>query len=286
MFITEPSSNSTENSKVDHPAKVSCAASSQSHCAIKESHKVCRNEQRQQIKVLPETSSAAQTAKMKTTVKASQLDFQSVTMNSATRPEVTEPATPQSLHSHHPKCDFASSNMHCSTVGSVNVTLRKHSREEYLMGTGAGKVSERFTPQVAVEPFLIEEAPVRDDSQSDWSLSSNGSTFTSNIHLTTSYPSKNPVNSFSLTGPAVDDLDFGSSVGDNSDVTVYKEIAKKPSGAKPKNYARIKMTKSREPIPGSEDGVIRKACPKSLLSQFKICQQDSGFDSPVSLIQK
>ncbi|MCJ8735943.1 hypothetical protein PDJAM_G00253320 [Pangasius djambal] len=282
--VQEPSSNSRENSKVDHPAKVLCAASSQSHSAITKSHKVCRNEQRQQMNVLAETSSAAQTAKMKTAGKASQPDFKSVKTNAANCPEVKEPATPQTLKSF---CDFASSSAHFSTVGSVNVTLRKHSREEYLMGTEAGKASERFTPQVAVESFLIEEAPVRDDSQSDWSLSSNGSTFTNNIHLT-SYSSKNPgpMNSFSLTGPAVDDLDFGRTIGDNSDVTVYKEIAKKPSGVKPKKHAGIKITKSREPIPGSEDEVIRKACPKSLLSQFKICQQDSGFDSPVSLIQK
>ncbi|XP_026775518.3 centrosomal protein of 152 kDa isoform X2 [Pangasianodon hypophthalmus] len=281
--VQEPSSNS----KVDHPAKVLCAASSQSHSARK-SHKVCRNEQWQQMKVLTETSSAAQTAKMKTTGKASQPDFKSVKTNAANGPEVKEPATPQTLHSCDPKpfCDFASSSAHFSTVSSVNVTLRKHSREEYLMGTEAGKASERFTPQVTAESFLIEEAPVRDDSQSDWSLSSNGSTFTNNIHLTSSYPSKNPGPMNSLTGPTVDDLDFGGIIGDNSDVTVYKEIARKPSGVKPKKHAGIKMTKSREPIPGSEDEAIRKACPKSLLSQFKICQQDSGFDSPVSLIQK
>ncbi|KAF4081363.1 hypothetical protein AMELA_G00160580 [Ameiurus melas] len=276
----EPSSNSTENSKVDH--KVSCAASSQSHSASTESHRVCRNEQRQQMKVLAENSSVGQTAKMKTSGKASQPDFKSVKTNAAKGPEITEPTTPWPLHHHPPKsfCDFASSHVPFSTVGSFNVTLRKHSREEYLMRTEAGKVSE--------QPFLIEEAPVRDDGQSDWSLSSNGSTFSNNIHLTSSYPSKTPqpVSSFSLTGPAVDDLDFGSTIGDNSDVTVYKEIAKKPFGVKPKKYAGSKMTKSRDPVPGSEDEMSRKACPKSLLSQFKISQQDSGFDSPVSLIQK
>ncbi|XP_053498224.1 centrosomal protein of 152 kDa isoform X2 [Ictalurus furcatus] len=284
----EPSSNSTENSKVDH--KVFCAASSQSHSAITESHKVCRNEQRQQMKVLAETSSVGQTVKMRTAGKASRPDFKSVKTNAAKGTEITEPTTPRSLHHHPPKsfCDFASSHVHFNTVDSVNVTLRKHSREEYLMRTEAGKASESFTPRVAVEPFLIEEAPVRDDGQSDWSLSSNGSTFSNNIHLTSSYPSKTPqpVSSFSLTGPAVDELDFGSTIGDNSDVTVYKEIAKKPFGVKPKKYAYSKMTKSRDPIPGSEDEMSRKTCPKSLLSQFKMSQQDSGFDSPVSLIQK
>lgn len=282
MLITEPSTK-----KVNHPAKLSCAASGQSHSAMNEPNEVCRNEQRQQMKVPTET---ARTDKMKTTGRTSQPDLKPVKTNAAKGHEETEPPTPQSLHSHHPKsfCDFASSSAHVSTVSSVNVTLRKHSREEFLMGTEAGKANERFAPEMAVKPFLIEEAPVRDDSQSDWSLSSNGSTFTNYIHLASSYPSKNPepVNPFLLTGPAEDDLDFGSTTGDNSDVTVYKEIVKKPFGVKSKKYAGIKMTKSREPIPGSEDEAFHKACTKSLVTQFKICQQDSGFDSPVSLIQK
>ncbi|XP_046715991.1 centrosomal protein of 152 kDa isoform X2 [Silurus meridionalis] len=282
----DPSSNSTEDSKVDHLAKVSGAPSSQSRSTVTVSHKVCRNEQRQQMKVLTETSSAAQTDKIKTAGKASQPDFKSVKTNAAKVPDVPEPVTPHSLHSHHPKSfrDFASSSAHFSSVGSVNVTLRKQSREEYLTGTETGKASERLTPQVADEPFLVEEAPVRDDGQSDWSLSSNGSIFINNIHLTSSHPGKHPepVKSFSLTGPTLDDLDFGSTAGDNSDVTVYKEIVKKPS----KKYTGIKLTKTREPIPGSEDEAIRKTCTKSLLPQFRICQQDSGFDSPASLIQK
>lgn len=280
LDVQEPSSNSAENFKVDHPAKVSSTAASRSHSAITESFKVCRNEQQQERKVLTETSSSA---KINIARQTSQPDLKSVQMNAAKGPEVTEPTTPNSLHSHYPKsfCD----HVHFSAVGSVNVTLRKQCRDEYLIGRETGKSTERFTPQAAVEPFLLEEAPVRDDGQSDWSLSSNGSTFPNSIQFTHSYPSKNPalVNPFSLTDPAVDNVDFGSSVGDNSDVTVYKDIAKKPPGVKSMRYAGIKMAKSREPIPGSEDEPTRKACPKSLLSQFKLCQQDSGFDSPVSL---
>lgn len=258
-FFTELSSNSTENTRVDHPAKVPCAASSQIYSGI-------------------------------TAGKAFRTNLNSAKTNAAKGPEVTEHATLKSQHSPHPKSfgEIASSSVHFSTVGSVNVTLRKHSREEYLMGAEAGKASERFTPQATVQPLLLEEAPVRDDGQSDWSLSSNGSTFTSNIHLMHSYTGKNsePVNSLSQSGPAEDDLDFGSTIGSNSDVTVYKEIARKTSGVKPMKNTGIKLTKSRQPIPGSEDVAIRKACPKSLLSQFTLCQQDSGFDSPVSKIQK
>ncbi|KAG7323998.1 hypothetical protein KOW79_012014 [Hemibagrus wyckioides] len=279
--VQETSSNSTESSKVDHLAKVSCAPSSQSHSAKTESHKVSRNEQRQHWKVLTESSSTARTPKMKTAGKSSQFNLNSEKTNAAKGPEVIEPR-----HSPHPKssCEIAPSGVHFNTVDSVNVTLRKPSREEYLMGTEAGKASEHFIPRVTVVPFLLKEAPVRDGGQSDWSLSSNGSTFTSNIHLTHSYPSKHPdpLNSFSFPDPAVDDLDFGSTIGDNSDVTVYKEIAKKPSGVKPLKNADVKLTKNRQPIPGSEDEAIRQACPKSLLSQFKLRQQDSGFDSPGS----
>ncbi|XP_027028950.2 centrosomal protein of 152 kDa isoform X1 [Tachysurus fulvidraco] len=252
--VQELSSNSTENTRVDHPAKVPCAASSQIYSGI-------------------------------TSGKASRTNLNPVKTN-AEGPEVTEQATLKTQHSPHAKSfgEIASPSVHFSTVGSVNVTLRKHSREEYLMGAEAGKASERFTPQATVHPLLLEEAPVRDDGQSDWSLSSNGSTFTSNIHLMHSYPGKNsePLNSLSQSGPAEDDLDFGSTIGDNSDVTVYKEIARKTSGVKPMKNTGIKLTKSRQPIPGSEDVAIRKACPKSLLSQFTLCQQDSGFDSPVS----
>ncbi|TSM52318.1 COP9 signalosome complex subunit 2 [Bagarius yarrelli] len=276
--VQEPSLNSA------NPAKVS-SASTQSHSAIAESYRVCRKQQKQEREIFTVTSSSA---KVNTAHKNSQSDIKSAQMNAAKGPEVPEPATPNPLHSYPPKsiCDRADG----STVGSVNVTLRKHSREEYLIGTEKGTSSECFTggKNLTVEPFLLEEAPVRDDGQSDWSLSSNGSTFSSNIVFTHSYPSNNPelVNLLSLTDPTVDNVDFGSSVGDNSDVTVYKEIAKKASGVKLMKYAGINRAKSREPIPGSEDEATRKACPKSLLSQFKLCQRDSGFDSPVSLIQK
>ncbi|RXN26207.1 centrosomal protein of 152 kDa [Labeo rohita] len=165
---------------------------------------------------------------------------------------------------------FAHDSVFNSDVRTPNVTLRKQSREMFLEGFESGR-----TEPSSVQPFLIEEAPVRDDGQSDWSLTSNGSNF-SNIHLTSSYPE--PGKPFSVSCG----LNFGSSIGDNSDVTIYKEIVQPPSYSKPDDR---RTNKQREPVPGSEGHGVKK-CPKSLFSELKVRQQDSGFDSPLALLQK
>ncbi|KAK2867413.1 hypothetical protein Q8A67_025530 [Cirrhinus molitorella] len=161
---------------------------------------------------------------------------------------------------------------HNSVARTPNVTLRKQSREMFMESFESGR-----TEPSSAQPFLIEEAPVRDDGQSDWSLTSNGSNFINNIHLTSSYPE--PGKPFSVNGG----LDFGSSIGDNSDVTIYKEIVQPLSYSKPDDR---RTNKHREPISGSEGHGVRKKCPKSLFSDLKVRQQDSGFDSPLALLQK
>uniref|UniRef100_A0A672SLE0 Centrosomal protein 152 n=1 Tax=Sinocyclocheilus grahami TaxID=75366 RepID=A0A672SLE0_SINGR len=174
------------------------------------------------------------------------------------------PVTPKHTH-------FAHDSVFNSDVRTPNVTLRKHSREMFTEGFGEPS---------SVQPFLIEEAPVRDDGQSDWSLTSNRSNFFNNIHLTSSYPE--PGKPFSVNGG----LDFGSSIGDSSDVTIHKEIVKPPSYAKPSVCVDWRTDKHREPIPGFEGHGVRKMCPKNLFSELKVRQQDSGFDSPLALLQK
>ncbi|XP_016373258.1 LOW QUALITY PROTEIN: centrosomal protein of 152 kDa-like [Sinocyclocheilus rhinocerous] len=166
---------------------------------------------------------------------------------------------------------FAHDSVFNSDVRTPNVTLRKHSREMFTEGFGEPS---------SVQSFLIEEAPVRDDGQSDWSLTSNRSNFINNIHLTSSYPE--PGKPFSVNGG----LDFGSSIGDSSDVTIHKEIVKPHSYAKPNVCVDWRTDKHREPIPGSEGHGVRKMCPKNLFSELKVCQQDSGFDSLLALLQK
>lgn len=287
FYITEPSSNA------ETPANGSTATGQSISATTDSWEDVIKKGQNHQVRSLTETDGAAQTSKLKgikAAGKGAQLNFtKSVRAHSAKGAEVTEQVTPVSLFLRNPKPlgDTSSSTAHDGDVSCSNVTFRKHTREMYLMGKEAGKDNQCLTPRVAVEPFLIEEAPVRDDSQSDWSLSSNGSTFTNNIHLT-SYPSKSAelVRPFPPMNPSVDDLDFGSSIGENSDETVYKEIVKKPSYVKPKPCVGGRTTKSREPIPGSEGEKIHRLCPKSLFSELKMSQQDSGFDSPQYLIPK
>lgn len=161
-----------------------------------------------------------------------------------------------------------------NTDRTTNVTLRKHSRELFVEGFESGK-----TDQSSFKPFLIKEPPVRDDSQSDWSLTSNGSNFVNNVHLMSSYPESGKP--FLRNGPSLGALDLGRSIGENSDVTLYKEIIQ-PS------YSKVgdrRTYKNREPIPGSEGDVLN-SCPKSLFSELKVRQQDSGIDSPLALHQK
>nr|XP_009296420.1 centrosomal protein of 152 kDa isoform X2 [Danio rerio] len=169
---------------------------------------------------------------------------------------------------------FAHDCVFDSDIKTPNVTLRKQSRE---MCMGGGFESGR-AELLANRPFLIEEAPVRDDGQSDWSLTSNSSS----VHLTSSYPgSEKPLLVNSIGG-----LDFERSIGDNSDVTIYKEIIQPQSYSKPNVFVDRRTNKHREPIPGSEGHGVRKMCPKSLFSELKVHQQDSGFDSPLALLQK
>ncbi|TRY89273.1 hypothetical protein DNTS_014786 [Danionella cerebrum] len=132
-----------------------------------------------------------------------------------------------------------------------NLTLRKQSSEGFESGR--------------TDPFLMEEAPVRDGGHSEWSLTSTES----NIHLTSSYPE--PAKPFPIS----------RSVADTSDVTIYKEIVRSQT----RNHGVVdrRVNKRKEPIPRSEGRSVRKICSKGLFSQVGA---DSGFDSPLALPQK
>ncbi|KAG1929549.1 centrosomal protein of 152 kDa [Pimephales promelas] len=129
-----------------------------------------------------------------------------------------------------------------SDVRTPNITLRKQSREMFMEGFESGRAEPS-----AGRSFLIEEAPVRDEGQSDWS----------------------PGKPFSVNGPSLGALDFGSSIGDNSDVKIYKEIVQAPSYSKPSVCVDRRTNKHREPIPGSEGDGVWKMRPKSLFSELK-----------------
>ncbi|XP_076863525.1 centrosomal protein of 152 kDa [Brachyhypopomus gauderio] len=284
--VQVPFSNPETNN--EHLARVSgAAASGQSLSVTAENQEDCKKNQVRHIRSVTETKHALHRAKrggLALGDKTSPPDLLgSVRGSAADGLGVAEHVTPVSLHHRAPKAlaDVASSSVPNGDVSSANVTLRKQSRDVYLIGRESGRTT---SPQVAGDPSLIEEAPVRDAAQSDWSLSSNGPTCT-NVYLT-NYPSKNVVRPLLVAGLPVHDLDFGSTLGDDSDVTVYKEMVKKPTCLKPKQGTGVHTTTAREPIPGSEKERIHALCTKNLFSEFKVRQQDSGFDSPSSHIQK
>ncbi|KAK7117828.1 hypothetical protein R3I94_023148 [Phoxinus phoxinus] len=262
---TQNSQGGSDKTDIGSPAKVLGAAL---HRA--EAHKDGKDNRIHQIYCLTDTNYTSMTAKQ--TAKGFEPDsLKSAVICGSKDPLTVGQVTQKYTH-------FQDSVFH-SDVRTPNITLRKQSRDMFMEGFESGRAEPS-----AGQSFLIEEAPVRDDGQSDWSLTSNGSNFMNNIHLTSSYPE--PGKPFSLNGPSLRGLDFGSSIGDNSDVTIYKEIVQSPSYSKPSVCVDRRTNKHREPIPGSEGLGVWKTRPKSLFSELKVRQQDSGFDSPLALLQE
>ncbi|KAM4618221.1 centrosomal protein of 152 kDa [Polymixia lowei] len=171
-----------------------------------------------------------------------------------------------------------------SQVNISNMSLRSKSREAYLQGVDSGKADDFLDSDPQSKRFLIQEPPVRDEGQSDWSAVSNGSNAASQVPaLSYSGSRVAPVTPFPLRAASPVDLgEFGSLAPDISDVTVYNELAKVPPYTKTLNFPSAKMSTRREPIPGSEGDRQNRVCSKTLFSQIRQCQQDSGFDSPFS----
>ncbi|KAL0968675.1 hypothetical protein UPYG_G00270060 [Umbra pygmaea] len=210
----------------------------------------------------------------------------------------------------------------------TKVSLRnKSSRELYLLEAESGRSeSDNFLcHRGKTKPFLIqEELPVRDEGGStDWSLSSNGSQDGNHALAVSSYPGRKMEtgNSFPVYGTSsTDELGrFGCHLGslstDNSDITIYEEMANVQCGTKALTAPRVlpqvnDFTQSvsmntqnsrfshRQPVLGSE-GDRQNAfqnhsqfqnrefqnvlCSKSQFSELQRSQrQDSGFDSPFS----
>lgn len=230
----------------------------------------------QKIYNLTETTYTAKPKSVKTKYKDFEADFLQSGMYDLKDPGMTPHSSQKRTQGGLNTCSVFKN----TTISNINdrttsVTLRKHSREKFMEGLESGR-----TDPFSLKPYLIEEPPVRDDGQSDWSLTSNGSNFVNNVHLTTSYPE--PGKPFLINGPLLGALNLGSSIGENSDITLYKEIV-------PPSYSKVgdsRVSKHREPIPGSEGDDVLKSCPKSLFSELKVRQHDSGFDSPLALHQK
>ncbi|XP_039502831.1 centrosomal protein of 152 kDa isoform X2 [Pimephales promelas] len=262
---TQNSQGGSDKTDTGSPAKVLGAAL---HGA--EAHKDSKDKRIHQIYCLTDTTDTSMTAKQ-TGIKPQ--GFEPDPLKSAVICGSKDPVTVGQVTQKHTHFQDSVFN---SDVRTPNITLRKQSREMFMEGFESGRAEPS-----AGRSFLIEEAPVRDEGQSDWSVTSNGSNFMNNVHLTSSYPE--PGKPFSVNLGA---LDFGSSIGDNSDVTIYKEIVQAPSYSKPSVCVDRRTNKHREPIPGSEGDGVWKMRPKSLFSELKVRQQDSGFDSPLAQLQE
>ncbi|XP_064168905.1 centrosomal protein of 152 kDa [Anguilla rostrata] len=161
-------------------------------------------------------------------------------------------------------------------VTAANVTMRTHSRE--LSGGGLFQSKAYHAAEAASEPFLIKETPVRDEgSHSDWSAISMGAHFN---HL---FPNANRAQSFQLDAPSSASV----SDTDEDDFRTIAVTAKPDFRGVPRGSSGSRSRPGpREPTPGSEGERLRRFCSKNLFSELKGCQQDSGFDSPLSLLHK
>ncbi|XP_029910423.1 centrosomal protein of 152 kDa isoform X2 [Myripristis murdjan] len=172
--------------------------------------------------------------------------------------------------------------MSTSQVGFASSSLRSKSRDLYLQGGNTVKAGDHFDSERQSKPLLIQDTPVRDERQSNWSIISDDSNAGFQIP-TLSYSGRKvePVKPFSLHAPSpTDPGEFGSFTTDFTDITVYNEITKMPHHNTALNFPCTKMSTHREPTPGAEGENQQGVCSKALFSELRQHQQDSGFDSP------
>ncbi|TDH09497.1 hypothetical protein EPR50_G00087620 [Perca flavescens] len=169
-----------------------------------------------------------------------------------------------------------------SQVDLVNVSVRSKSRELYLQGVDSSNADNRLDSERQSKPFLIQEAPVRDERRTDWSMSSSDSDTGFQVSgLSYSGRKLEPVKPFSVSAASASDSgEFGGLTPDVSDLTVYNEIAKKTPHTQTLNFQHAKRSTHREPTPGSEAEKQHGVCSRPLFSELRQRQQDSGFDSP------
>lgn len=169
-----------------------------------------------------------------------------------------------------------------SQVDFVNASVRSKNRELYLQGVDSSKADNRSDSERQSKPFVVQEAPVRDEKRTDWSMTSNDSDTGFQVpRLSFSGRKVEPVKPFSVSAASARDFgEFGGLTPDVSDVTVYNEIAKKTPHTQAFNLHHAKMSTHREPTPGSEGEKQHGVCSRPLFSELRQHQQDSGFDSP------
>ncbi|XP_071352332.1 centrosomal protein of 152 kDa isoform X2 [Trachinotus anak] len=169
-----------------------------------------------------------------------------------------------------------------SQVDFVSASVMSKSRELYLQAGDSRAANNGLDSERHSKPFPIQEAPVRDEKQTDWSMTSSDSDISFQVpRLSYSGRKVEPVKPFSVSGASASDVrEFGGLTPDASDLTVYNEIAKKTPHTQTLNFPSMKMTSHREPTPGSEAEKQHGVCSRPLFSELRQRQQDSGFDSP------
>lgn len=173
----------------------------------------------------------------------------------------------------------------------THITLRGQNQEMWLGGADTRRPAES-----AAKPIPDKEPPVRNKGQNVWGLVGVG-TRSDHQNPAFSIPGRmlkrvsdslapSTISSTETEHTDDDSSHFGSWASYKNIPTTQSRPNMKPSPIAVPGGKDTEAAKTREPIPGSEGERIRRVCSKSLFSELKACQQDSGFDSPVSLLQK
>ncbi|XP_054475173.1 centrosomal protein of 152 kDa [Anoplopoma fimbria] len=225
-----------------------------------------------------EKTSADSAQKLTAAVRTKPLSHQDISPSGKEEASVDPGLTPQTaayshLRSYKPCQQMASP----SQVDLVNVSVRSKSRELILQGVHAGKADNHLDSERQSKPFLIQEAPIREEKRTNWSMTSSDSNSCFQVStLSHSGRRVEPVKPFSFSAASAGDSgEFGDLTPNVSDLTVYNEIAKKNL-----NFQHAKISTHREPTPGSEGEKQHGVCSRPLFSELRQRQQDSGFDSP------
>ncbi|XP_069564262.1 centrosomal protein of 152 kDa [Brachyistius frenatus] len=219
-----------------------------------------------------EKASADSEQKAAAAVRTKLLSHRDIPASGDEEASVAAGTKPHAAHTNLPSYESSHQMAPPTHVDFLSASVRSQSRELYLQGGYVGKADARLESERQGKPFLIQEAPVREERPSDWSMTS-GDSDTGFRAPRLSYLGRKvePVKPFSVSGAS------GSYVGEFcsltpavSDLTIYNEITKKT----PHTNTR------REPTPGSECEERQGVCSRPLFSELRQRQQDSGFDSP------
>lgn len=238
---------------------------------------------RQEERSHREKTSADSEQKQAAAARTKPLSHQDISASGKEEASVDSVLKPQTnAHTHLRSYKSSQQMASPSQVDLVNVSVRSKSRELYLQGVDSSKADNRLDSERQSKLFLIQEAPVRDERRTDWSMSSSDSDTGFQVSgLSYSGRKLEPVKPFSVSAASASDSgEFGGLTPDVSDLTVYNEIAKKTPHTQTLNFQHAKRSTHREPTPGSEAEKQHGVCSRPLFSELRQRQQDSGFDSP------